>query len=116
MTDMDQLEENLKAMWEPFGNADGQMLATYIERYGSLYCRMCGGCEGTCTKGLPIPDVQRVLTYADGYKQFPLARERYLRLAGDKGLERCDCSSCSVKCTFGVNVAARVRRAQQLLA
>lgn len=116
MIDMDQLEENMRAMSEPFGNVDGQMLASYIERYGSLYCRMCGGCESACTKGLPVADVQRVLAYADGYRQFPLARERYLKLAGDTGLERCDCSSCSVKCAFGVNVAARMRRAQQLLA
>jgi predicted aldo/keto reductase-like oxidoreductase len=116
MIDMDQLEENMRAMSEPFGNADGQMLASYIERYGPLYCRMCGLCEGACTKGLPVSDVQRVLAYADGYRQFPLARERYLRLAGDAGLERCDCSACAVKCAFGVNVAARVRRAQQLLA
>ena len=31
-------------------------------------------------KGLPVADVLRFLTYADGYGQFALGRERYLEL------------------------------------
>ena len=41
---------------------------------------MCGKCEGACQKGLPVADVLRFLTYADGYGQFALGRERFLEL------------------------------------
>jgi predicted aldo/keto reductase-like oxidoreductase len=115
MTDADQLAENLKAMSEPLRDDDKQILAMYMERYGSIYCRMCGACSGSCAKGLPVSDIQRALAYVDGYRDFPLARERYLRLSQKVGPVVCDCASCSVRCVHGVSVAARVRRAQQLL-
>ena len=116
MIDMDQLAENVRAMSEPFGEADGSLLASYLDHFGPLYCRMCGACEGACAKGLPVSDMQRVLAYADGYRQFPLARERFLRLSESAIVTPCDCAVCAVNCAFGVNVAGRLRRAQELLA
>ena len=50
-----------------------------------VYCRMCGQCEGACAKGLPVADVLRFLTYADGYGQFALGRERFLGVAPRAG-------------------------------
>ena len=41
---------------------------------------MCGSCGGVCEKGVPVPDVLRFLTYAEGYGQFALARERFLEM------------------------------------
>jgi len=116
MVDMDQLAENVRAMAESFGEADGKLLAGYLDRFGPVYCRMCGACEGACPKGLPVSDMQRVLAYLDGYRQFPLARERFLRLPERAQRTACDCSVCTVECAFGVDVARRVRRAQELLA
>ena len=57
MTDMDQLDQNLKAMAEPFTTADEKLLARQLDYIGPLYCRMCGKCEGTCAKGLPVADI-----------------------------------------------------------
>jgi predicted aldo/keto reductase-like oxidoreductase len=117
MTDMDQLEENLKAMANPFATRDDKLLATQLDFIQPLYCRMCGKCEGTCAKGLPVADVLRILTYADGYGQFALARERYLELPSEHAAVRCgDCAECTVKCPNGVQVSNRVSRAQELLA
>jgi hypothetical protein len=106
----------VRAMSEPFGETDGSLLASYLDQYGPLYCRMCGACEGACAKGLPVSDMQRVLAYVDGYRQFPLARERFLRLPESARRTSCDCPVCAVNCAFGVNVAGRLRRAQELLA
>jgi predicted aldo/keto reductase-like oxidoreductase len=117
MTDMDQLDENLKAMAEPYGPAEEKLLARQLEFIAPLYCRMCGKCEGTCAKGLPVADILRYLTYAEGYGQFPLGREEFLTLPSELAEVRCsECSACTVHCPFGVKVAKRLTRAQELFA
>jgi hypothetical protein len=117
MTDMDQLEENLKAMAGPYTEDDGKLLAQRLEQIGPLYCRMCGACEGTCAKGLPVADLLRYLAYAEGYGQFALGREHFLALPVRVTCVRCqDCASCTVTCPFGVKVANRLARAQELFA
>jgi hypothetical protein len=117
MTDNDQLDENLKAMAQGFGPADEKLLAERLERIGPLYCRTCGRCDGMCRQGLPIADVLRILTYADGYGQFALGRERFQELAPEHAGVRCgSCPGCTVECPHGVKVAERVARAQELFA
>jgi predicted aldo/keto reductase-like oxidoreductase len=115
MTDMDQLDDNLKAMSQPFGAPDEKLLATKLDIIKPLYCRLCGECEGTCAKGLHVQDALRFLTYAEGYGQFALGREHYQELPVAQKTVSCgDCDECTVKCRHGVNVAARMTRAQEL--
>jgi predicted aldo/keto reductase-like oxidoreductase len=117
MTDMDQLDENLRAMAEPFSPGDEKILAAHLEQIRPLYCRMCGECEGVCSKGLRVADTLRILTYAEGYRQFALARERFRELPAEHAAVRCgDCADCTVKCPHGVRVAERMARAQELFA
>jgi uncharacterized protein len=116
-TDMAQLDENLRAMAEPWTKEDEQRLAGRLERIRPDYCSMCGRCEGACPKGLPVADVLRYLTYAEGYGQFGLGREHFLALPKRKRDVRCsDCAACAVRCPEGVEVARRVARAQALFA
>lgn len=117
MTDMDQLDENLKAMARPFSASDQKTLAHYLEQVRPLYCRMCGACDGMCRKGLEVAGMLRILTYADGYGQFALARERFSELPAPQTAVRCgDCSECTVQCPHGVHVRERITRAQELFA
>ena len=74
MPKMTQLDENLRAMAEPWTPADERLLTARLERIRPDYCSMCGQCEGVCPKGLPVADVLRYLTYAEGYGQFALGR------------------------------------------
>jgi len=61
--------------------------------------------------------VLRILTYAEGYGQFALARERYLEMPKAARDARCgDCASCSFTCAHGVSIRATLTRAQELLA
>jgi NAD-dependent dihydropyrimidine dehydrogenase PreA subunit len=74
-------------------------------------------CQFMLRQGLPVADMLRILTYADGYGQFPLARERFQELPGAAREARCaDCSACAVRCPNGVRVPEQLRRAQALLA
>jgi predicted aldo/keto reductase-like oxidoreductase len=117
MTDMEQLDENLKAMATPISSRDEKILSAHLEQIKPLYCRMCGKCEGTCAKGLPVAAVLRFLTYADGYREFALGRERFIELPAEQTEVRCgDCTECTVKCPYGVQVSRRMARAQELFA
>jgi predicted aldo/keto reductase-like oxidoreductase len=59
----------------------------------------------------------RILSYAEGYGEFAMARQRYLELPGNVLKIRCrDCSSCSVDCPNDVEVRSRLIHAQALLA
>jgi predicted aldo/keto reductase-like oxidoreductase len=117
MTDMDQLDENLKAMSGGFSKSDEALLARQLDYIAPLYCRMCGECDGSCAKGLPVADMLRCLTYADGYGQFSLARERFLELPAATAQVRCHlCPVCTVNCPHGVRVVERLTRAQELFA
>jgi aryl-alcohol dehydrogenase-like predicted oxidoreductase len=116
MTDTDQLEQNVRAMTEPFVDSDRQLLAAALEQFGPDYCRLCGRCEGTCARSLPIPEILRCGMYAEGYGQFALGRSKFLELPAEARDRRCgECSSCSVQCGYGIRVAERVRRTQELL-
>ena len=117
ITDMDQLDENLKAMSNPLSAGEEKILTAHLDAIRPLYCRMCGQCDGACQKGLPVADVLRFLTYADGYGQFALGRERFLELSAQHQTIRCgDCSACTVNCPHGVHVSNRMARAQELFA
>jgi predicted aldo/keto reductase-like oxidoreductase len=117
ITDFDQLDQNLRAMSEPFTTADEKLLAARLEYLAPLYCRMCGKCDGVCAKGLPVADLIRYVSYAEGYGEFAMAREQFLEMPSHLQSVRCsDCSECAVECPHGVHVAARVGRAQELFA
>ena len=115
MTDHDQLEENVRAMAEPYSPQDERILAQQLAHIGPSYCRMCGTCNGVCEKGVPVPEVLRYLTYAEGYGQFAMARQKFLDLPAAVRAIRCgDCDSCSVDCPNGVAVRDRMVLAREL--
>jgi aryl-alcohol dehydrogenase-like predicted oxidoreductase len=117
MTDLEQLEMNFQAMTGTLGPAEERILAARLEQIRPDYCRMCYGCAGQCTKGLPVTDMLRYVTYAEGYGQFALGREHFLKLPAAIQSVNCgDCSVCSVHCRNGVDVVRRLRRAQELFA
>jgi len=117
MTDMDQLEENIKAGVQAFSDADAKLLSVRREVMRPFYCNMCGQCDGQCRFGLPVQDVLRFATYADGYGQFALGRERFRELTPEHSSVRCaSCPGCTVQCPHGVLVADRLIRAQELFA
>jgi uncharacterized protein len=117
ITDLDQLDQNLRAMTEGFTSGDEKLLAMRLEQIGPLYCRMCGTCDGVCAKGLPVADLIRYVSYAEGYGQFSMAREQFLNLSEDLRSVRCsDCERCTIACPNGVRVSERVGRAQELFA
>ena len=117
MVDMDQLEQNFRTMSSSFDAADQAVLAACLDELAPVYCRMCGGCRGKCPKGLPVADMLRYLTYAEGYRQFALGREKFQGLPKNIRSIRCvDCTTCTIDCPNGVQVSRRLSQAQTLFA
>ena len=117
MTDTDQLEEDFRAMSEPFGAQDEKVLAAVNENIRPLYCRMCHSCSGQCPQGMQVANVIRHLSYSDFYGQYGLGREHFQALPEKVRMIHCaDCNECVVKCPNGVHVQERLVRAQQLFA
>jgi predicted aldo/keto reductase-like oxidoreductase len=117
ITDMEQLDENIRALSNPFTDADQKILTAHLQDIRPLYCSMCGSCSGKCPKGMPVADVLRYLTYAEGYGEFQLGRENFLALSQEVKNIRCSsCETCSIKCPNSVHVTQRLMRAQELFA
>jgi predicted aldo/keto reductase-like oxidoreductase len=116
--DVDQLDENTKAVIAGYkAELDGKLLAAQLERIKPLYCRMCGACSGQCPQGLPVSDMIRYVSYAEGYGEFALGRDQFKLLPANLQEVRCgDCSHCAVSCPNGVRISDRVGRAQELFA
>jgi predicted aldo/keto reductase-like oxidoreductase len=117
MANQEELDENIQAMAQTYTDKDDKLLNAQLAYIGPTYCRMCGACKGVCDKGVPVSDMLRFASYADGYGQFAMARERFLELPASVRAVRCrDCASCSVDCPHGVEVRERVGQAQEWFA
>ena len=112
ITNMKQLDENLRAMSAPFSEADGKVLAARLREIGPEYCRICGACSGQCRYGLQVADINLFLMYSENYGEFGLGREHFQLLPAAAKDVRCTCcSGCTVVCPNGVRVAERLARA-----
>jgi len=112
-TDLDQLDENFKAVTSGWNPDDSKILSAHMDRIRPLYCSMCGACEGQCAKGLPVSDIIRYVSYAEGYGEFALGRQNWLELAASHQAVRCgDCAECTVTCpkASAFSTASRVPR------
>ena len=77
------------------------------------YCQGCRQCLKQCRDRLPVPDLMRAYMYTYDYRNLALAQDLVLSL--DLPNQVCeDCSECSVKCSVGFNVSAKIRDVARL--
>ncbi|MDR0683301.1 MAG: aldo/keto reductase [Dysgonamonadaceae bacterium] len=106
-TSFDLLDNCLEAAYSPeLKKADVEYLAG-LRNNELLYCRNCEKCISDCSKHLPIPSIMRAYMYNYGYKYPSLSKDTLVELALS-GKECSGCTSCSVKCPSGFNVADRI--------
>lgn len=118
MNDLAEVMEDTAVMRAPLLTSEEKRL---LERYGAYLearsCRLCGECNSTCPNGVDIQEVNRCLMYAEGYRDIHLAKQTFREIPAAFSVERCtSCQRCSAKCVRGLDIAARMRRAQELFA
>ena len=118
MKDLAQLREDIAVMGMPFTYADVRRLDRYSEAIAPYYCSFCGTCEAGCPRGVEISTVNRALMYAEGgYRDVSFARATYAELPRQAQATACiTCAGCSAHCVNGLDIAAKMERARELLA
>jgi predicted aldo/keto reductase-like oxidoreductase len=106
-TSFDLLDNCLDAAYSPeLKKADVEYLAG-LGNNELLYCQNCEKCISDCSKHLPIPAIMRAYMYNYGYKHPSFSKDTLVALALS-GKECSGCTSCSVKCPSGFNVANKI--------
>ncbi len=78
-----------------------------------LYCQGCRQCLDQCPEHLPIPDLMRAYMYTYDYRNVAHAQDLVVSL--NLPNEVCeDCITCSVNCSSGFNVSAKIRDVARL--
>ena len=117
MKTIPELEMNFRAMSEPYRPSDEKLLYVMNEHIRPSYCRMCYECSDKCPNNMPVTDVLRFLAYNDYCGNYHQARMSFMELPNEIKKIRCsDCADCAIQCPNGVQVKARLIRAQELLA
>lgn len=110
-----QLEEDIQAMRGPLGWHDRKSLHRYGKAIDKTLCRMCDSCRSMCPEGVDVLDVNRSLMYADGYGDFNLAEDTFRMIPKACRPDSChDCTKCTVRCPFGLDVRKKMLQAMTL--
>ena len=117
MKDLSQVKEDTAVMGLALTRRDEQILKQYGRAISPYYCQLCGRCEGLCSRGVAISDINRCLMYAEAYGSLDLALDTYREIPTRASLKAClDCSECTASCVNGINIPAKLERASRLFA
>ena len=115
MTNVEELEENVKVGQNPVSLTHGEILALmdWLGTVGKGFCRNCGYCL-PCPEGIPIPDIFRFESYYDRYGLKDWAIDQYRILAINPGACT-SCEKCLSRCPYGVPIPDRLKEAHKKL-
>jgi uncharacterized protein len=112
-TAFEEMETDLAVLESPNLTEDEKKTLQKEESRASLYCQGCGQCLKQCRDQLPVPDLMRAYMYTYAYRNVALAQDLVLSL--NLPSHACeDCSQCSVKCSVGFNVSAKIKDVARL--
>jgi len=116
MQTVEQVEQNVAALKQPFSNEDLNTLQSLFAFTSARFCRLCGACSGQCRHNLAVSDLVRVAMYAEGYRDLNRARVHFTAIPPAQRQFVCDdCESCTVHCPNGVAIRERIRCARDLV-
>jgi predicted aldo/keto reductase-like oxidoreductase len=114
MKTLEHIRELMPVMGMKSTGADERILERYGKAIDPYYCRICGQCEGTCPNGVGISTVNRALMYAEGYKEYALAKATFNE--APRTSLCATCSECIARCVTGLNIAEKMQQARSLFA
>jgi hypothetical protein len=112
-TAFEEMEMDLAVMENPTLTEDEKKGLQKDASAKNNYCQGCGQCLKQCRDHLPVPDLMRAYMYTYDYRNLALAQDLVLSL--NLPSHACeDCSQCSVKCSVGFNVPAKIKDVARL--
>jgi len=112
-TAFDEMETDLAVMENPTLTEEEKKTVQKEASLKTLYCQGCGQCLKQCRDHLPVPDLMRAYMYTYAYRNLALAQDLLLSL--NLPSHACqDCSQCSVTCSVGFNVSAKIKDVARL--
>ena len=114
MRTVEQVAQMVPVMGMKLTRADERVLRNYAQAIAPYYCRLCGHCEGSCPNGVSISTINRALMYAEGYKEYALAKATFDEVS--KASLCSTCSECVARCLNGLNIAEKMDQARSLFA
>jgi uncharacterized protein len=116
MRNMTELREDVGAMGLKYSYFDELVLQRYGAAVRPYYCSFCGQCESSCPHGVAISTINRCTMYAEAYKSMALSRSTYNEIPATASASTClDCPTCAARCVNGLDIAAKMSRARQIL-
>jgi uncharacterized protein len=107
-TAFEELETDLAVLENPSLTEDEKKTLQREASLKTLYCQGCGQCLKQCRDHLPVPALMRAYMYTYAYRNLALAQDLVLSL--NLPSRACqDCSACSVKCSVGFDVSAKIK-------
>jgi len=117
MVNYDQLSEDVQVMGSAMGWLDRKTLYRYGQSIDKTYCRMCNRCQDQCPQGVDVQDVNRSVMYHEGYGDPELAFGAYCSIPEASRPTPCvSCRTCSVRCSHGLDIHAKMSKALKLFA
>ena len=119
MDDMAKLKENIAAALDrkTLGTLEQDALRRYADATRHQACDGCSHLCGSAVSGPEIGRTLRYLMYHDAYGEHDQARELYRALPPEaRRLTEVDFSAASLACPHGIDIAAQMRRAAEVLA
>ena len=112
-TAFEEMETDLAVLENPILTEEEKKTLQREASLKTLYCQGCGHCLKQCRDHLPVPDLMRAYMYTYAYRDLALAQDLLLSL--NLPSHACqDCSQCSVKCSVGFNVPAKIKDVARL--
>ncbi len=119
MVNLDQIKEDVEVMYmdQKVTRVDRQILDQYAQAIAPYYCQQCGACKATCPKGVDIPNINRCLMYAEGYRDLANAKASYAAIPNSVSLAACgDCATCQAQCVNSITLTEQLGRAKSYFA
>jgi len=117
VTTFEAVDEDLAVMGMKLTRMERKTLYKYGKIIDKNYCRMCDKCNQTCKYNVDISENMRALMYAECYGDLELGKETFYQLPENSRATAClSCDSCTAKCVNGLNISARLQKANQMLA
>ena len=118
MANVEQVMENTAAVLSPKSLAmrDFVQLNRLAALTADQYCAACTRCEECIDADVPVADIFRHLMYSESYGEHETARKFYAALTAEqRRIEGIDFQRASAGCPQGIDIAARLQKAREVL-